>query len=57
MVNDKFQASEVQALIRELELQSHKAGIRNSQQKLYKNESMQSGHLQKNSARFSSGEL
>lgn len=55
--NDKFQASEVQALIRELKLQSHKAGIRNSQQKLYKNASMQSGHLQKKSARLSGGEL
>lgn len=40
MVNDKFQASEVQTLIGELKLQSHKAGVRNSQQKLYKNASM-----------------
>lgn len=57
MANDKFQASWVQALIRELELQSHKTGIRNSQQKLYKNASMQSGHLQQKSARHSSGEF
>jgi hypothetical protein len=57
MPNDKFQASEVQTLIGELELQSHKARIRNSQPKLYKNASMQSGHLKQKSTRHNNGEF
>jgi hypothetical protein len=55
MPNDKFQASQVQTLIRELELQSHKAksfGPRNIQQKLCKNASMQFGHLKQKSEKI-----
>lgn len=57
MPNDKFQASEVQTLIGELEFQSHKAGIRNSPQMLHKNASMQSGHLKQKSTRHNNGEF
>lgn len=48
MSNDKFQASQVQTLIRDLELQSHKAEsfwTKDYSTKLYKNASTRFGYL------------